>query len=643
MSHFDIFFQTLKNCLFAYEVLVPESRVSDSFLLSKALGDIHMAGIPGLDSDDEDTVPRPESPKPFPVIQPKREAEEQPDEPASKRRHVEPELDDEDDLDLYGDESVQTGTVSLGNRTLRSEKLPFNEADFVKRLLDADIDLESEEIRIQNLFEAIRQMEQIDAGVNVFQVTFLTCLWLEALTRRRKETGSEPQLFYPFVKTQDLANFLFLHCVRVVAEDELHLNSLNGFLINANIIAKDNSDVGKKLVGQILEERIRPLDRMCQLEVAVAEKQLMAKSCVVHEILIRTPYDKALYHNCFFHVSVSPIAFMGDIMIESKAVFDIGSNPLFRYLKQKEFNLSATGFQITSDEQRFSSTQLDAIQRSFDLVMQPVSGQGNPCKVVMITGSPDPVRDSVTEIVNQLFTSEETRNHQYVVTGSEQSLVRMKKHVISQLPELFTNKNIFLAGNESNRIRNYTKNHISHTIDQLLAAVANEKDARKKLKNESKLKLLLKCKSCMESEETQLPLFVQAVADDFEYKALLHCLRSARLILGTMEQFSKSPAIMQHLKPQRDMMSKNTDPTTHSLSFTMIAEISDTMTEPELMAFANEFNIYRFILSESWFSSDANGGTNRLKKNYSLDHSMSHRLRKLSLESETSLVVDVGL
>lgn len=599
-----------------------------------------MSSIPGIgDVDDDESVPPPI------LSHGKRALSVDASHDGggrSKRLRNAEELDDED-RELYGDEEADSGRALVAGMTLVTEKLPSNESDFLRYLLSDHSRTDSERQRIQRLFAVLEQLRQIDT-TNVFQVTFITCLSLETEKRIKSITESDYRTFYPFLKMRR-DNMMELSCFRITSMRE-DVRLTQGQLVSVRVMPIDQTVRPVTTLAYVSEAGRRLPDRTCRLEAGLLKRVPRAESAVtlVYEILLTLPLTENLFNHSKYHVSVAPVCRISDLLVQARAVYDVAANPLFRYLQTKDFALAPTGILISSDSKTFSQPQLEAIQRAYDLVTQPVPSHGNPCKSVFIDGQPGDVCSTVTEVIRQLLTSETTKSHQYIVTSSESGLLRLHQEVKRLLPDLKA-KHIFFAGHDSEKISSYASSYIRGEIDTLSKSLPVEVDINKKMHDTEKKSHLELCLSFLNQSNSSAMDWldfhadIHTTVDHYKHEALHYLLRSARLMFGTLKEFSQSPDLHQHLQSPKVYPSPepvHPDSPRHApISVCMIAD-ADSLTDPELMSFAKEFSICRFILSSCWLS-----GRHPASLPVSVQNGLSDRLRKVSSVSSPPLVVEV--
>jgi hypothetical protein len=545
---------------------------------------------------------------------------------------------EDDDRLLYGDDEQAVSEMTLINR-----RLPAKEVDFVMSVLSKQH--ENQEHHISETFSKVKHLPEIEA-TNVFEVTFVSSLWLESRKLLSRPRKFEHITFYPFFKHK-VMEMLYLSCFCPVSGSHATESSgksekvsllTTGQLVSVRIIPIDESIRSVDTYGYIHEHGRRMPDNSLRLEVDVRSRyEHPAGKTIMQDIVLMIPLtdeNRHLLNNSKYYLTLAPITAISGLFTQIRAVYGIGLNPLFRYFLAKDFTLSPTGTLITSDAGKYSAHQLEAIQRAFDLVIQP----GNPCKAVLVDGSPANVCETVIEIINQILTNDLTKGQQYIVTSSESSLIFLIKSLKKRLPNLMSSKIIFFAGHGDERITQHALKCMSHEIEQFERNSPNDQSNKK-------VACLKKCVSAMQSTSGLMnsDADVLMTVDSYKHHSLISYLKRAQLIFGTLKDFSRLPELYEHLKSEKVLSCAATShPDSKSnvpLSHTVIAD-AETLTDPELMAFSSEeeFQFRRFILTSRWLPGDQSSQ----KFQHSAQQSLCDRLKRISATAESPLVVDVG-
>lgn len=597
-----------------------------------------MSPIPGIDDYDDD-----EDVSPPPAYRKKRGLDQEQGCGREKRICATRDVDEEDE-ELYGNSSGDTTIqTQVKFMTLTTEKLPGTETEFLHRLLSVDSFPSEEVARLERLFDVVKKLEQMDV-TSVFQVAFGTCLSLEAAYRQNSldPNRAEYQRFYPYFKTKS-DGLMHISCFCFATPDQA-IRAKFGHLVSVEIIPIDASFNPCCSFAYVAESRRRLPDKSLRLEAnLMSHLHFIREQTVVHELALQLPFCEQLFRYSNFHINVAPVCSVGHLLMQWRAVYGIATNPLFRYIVTKDFSLSPTGILITADDKFYSPQQLESIQRAVDVVMHPVLEHGNPCKAVYIDGDATLVRPTICQILTELLTA--TRL-QFIVSSSGPSLRLLVKKLKQE--KLIESKAIFLAGNDDVKHREYAKTYAKMEIEKLQTSLDSETDAETKKQIQVNIRHLTQCLNAMSKDgigTNPVTAEVQDTIDDFTHRALQYSLRSARLIFGTLKDFSQSQDVYEHLRSpkvhasigQTSLEEKKRYP----MSTCMIAE-AESMTDPQLMAFAKEFDITRFVLSSSWFSSDEISVRESDKRPIvQVEHSFSHRLKQTASNASNSLVVEI--
>ena len=638
-----------RDCACRSACVCRETRVAvrvGSLLLqgsqSAAAGEAGMTSlIPGF--EDEDDGPVLSFSRKRVVSAPDEEASAH---PPKKAKGEEDEEWDEEDRELYGEEVASTVQKPVSSRTLVTEKLPLSETEFVCRLLSQDLTQETERQRLAKLFDAIKKLSQVDV-TNVFQVAFMTCLTLEAGRRVESLPDTGFTVFYPYFKEKMVDSTLRLSCFSVTCKNDKSSPTF-GQLVSVKVTPLNDSVEVLHSLAYVLQDDVRLHDSACRLEVDVMRHgKRRTKETLIREVVLLFPFIKELYDKTQYTITVAPVCAASDLMMQCRAIFHVPCNPFFRYLQTKNFDLLPTGLAITSDDSRFSPHELEAIQRSFDLVMQTPCRQGNPCKAVLINGPAINVRRVLIEFLSQVLSHEITREHQYVVASTSDMLNSMLRELKSKHLNDVPLKRVFLVGQEDHRIWESAKLYLESEMDYLQKTLADVSDNKKK----SRLEHLKECLPFLQSLlsgaiPSETPADVQVTISHFRSRGMIACLKSARVILVSVVSLAASPDVQEYLSRAKvHAIGEETPPSEKTgkcplLSVTMIAD-AESLTDLEIMSFASEFNFTRFILTSAWFDERLQSERRPDVSPFRLEQRFVQRLSLISQTSSSSLVLDV--
>jgi hypothetical protein len=587
---------------------------------------------------------------------------------------------DSDDVFLYGHrESIQDDTnpevcvrstngsshVSSHGATLVTESLPTTSLGFFRHIFDTHLGNEktsSEEARMTAILKSLPDIGSI-VNEDILQVALLSSLWLE-VRQRIKKCASRSELIpsHVYVRRELKNEFLELKCFTISSAKKKEIFK-SGQLVQVNAMQAGLNPKSEEMLGLVYFANRRLPDWRIRSELFMVNKKCLESmdDAMIEELELIVPNRSILKQECKIELKLNPLCPFIDIMQEAIGVINIKQSDVFKFLRSPSTSVIPSGVVISSDPNKFNSFQLEAIQRSVDLLHEPASrGDNIDLKGVVICGSHDKVRITILESLSQFIKNPYTSNLQFVVLSEcELSLDSMFVWLRTKLRH-FKVKDTFRIGGKDcvteqyEYAKQYVKNEISHT-DKKLEEFSRREEESDSLRQKNKLvvdkEVLNRTMKYLVSHGTEsVSANIIETADEFMKLALAYQLQSARVILTSFSQFSECPAFLQHLKTKEKLYSVDPPTTTeaetrmpqtsepkHKSKMLSHCVIVDAASMPDSRAFAffDEFKFKKMIASSSWLSKT------KPCKRPSMPSSFLDRLMAVPAPKVESMIIDV--
>ena len=597
-----------------------------------------------------------------------------------KARVSEADLEDEflygndDSMNDSRDRSVNcdTNVINMQERTLVKEGLPTTALHFITHVFETmhgDEKSKTEETRMKDIMKTLPDVHVIPNAEGI-QIAFLPSLWLE-VHRRMKEIPPRTELIHCFVYMRRLiqeSNFIELRCFSLSDVKKKPIFS-NGQLVQVNVLQAGQNPRSEEMIGYVSSTVRRLTEPSIRTEQVMVKRKYIAKGIdklLIEEMELIVPYRSILKEEYKISLRLNPLCYFQDIIHEVQGLMNISQLPLFHFLESPGSSVTPSGLPISCNAQKFNSQQLEAMQRSLDLLLEPAVDVTNPpFNGIVIKGDPHLVRGTLLESLCEFIKNPTTSDLQFVVVSECMlSLNMMLTWLRKKLRYLKLKDTLLVGGKDSIREQfyyagQYVNNEITQVEKRLqeIQSKTQAEDIRQFVKEREELEIKKQVLSrTVEYLESNGSLSVTSnivtTASEFMKFSFGYQLKSARVILSSFGQIVEHPALVGHLKTKKvyGVPSENTTPyiVQHNeksfqeenrkhknmLSHCVILD-AESMPDSRAIAFFNDFSFKKLIACSAWISQ-----TNPCKRP-SIASSFLHRLTTASARKLKSMIIDV--
>ncbi|KAI1301258.1 hypothetical protein HDE_02712 [Halotydeus destructor] len=170
-------------------------------------------------------------------------------------------------------------------------------------------------------------------------------------------------------------------------------------------------------IGFVQDQGIRRVAEDIGSEMAdIKIKGINSSHAMSEDVVIRCPAIRELCLGETKVVNIQKLFMFTPYLDQVNTLYKLPENNVFRGLAEKSFIIPPSGCGITSNFQEYSENQLNAIQKTVDLTINPCSVDF--AKLLLFTGRKLIVQDTLCEILLQLLTHSVLPNRQYILVSN---------------------------------------------------------------------------------------------------------------------------------------------------------------------------------------------------------------------------------
>ena len=583
-------------------------------------------------------------------------------------------VDDEDEF-LYGSGNqemleVLNGTSESSLKTksntsapvfksLEGEELPTSLSSFISHIFSTILcDKQSTELesKLKNLLQSLSNIRCLENQAT-FQVAFISSLWLE-VRKRVKECVQRSEFIQCnlYMRKEVKDDLMKLNCF-VTSSVKSRPTFSAGQLFQVTVILTGTNPKVENTVGYALNTYRRCHEFCTFNEDLLLRRDLESKDKVlIEEVELLVPNLEMIKTQRKITLRIIPICHIRDILMEANSVYDINQVTLFKFLQSRIFSVLPSGIPVSSNTLKFSSSQLEAIQRSFDLLLEPAANESDPpFNAIVLKGFYRPLRASILEILCEFIKNPTTDNLQFVVISEcDKSLNCMFDWLRTKLPHLKARDILLVGGKESIREqRDYAKQYVRNEVlmvDKRLTEIKNlpkthplfTRSQVEMKELETKKDVLNRSLVFLESKRSESSAAnIMTTAEEFLTHSFGYQFSSSRILLTSFSQISQKHFLSRHLKSKDKVygiqkLNESSSRRNHRrhLSHCVILD-SKSMSDSRAISFLHEFKFRKMIATSSWTASPA------LSVSPSISSSFLDRLISASETDVNSMVIEV--
>lgn len=552
-------------------------------------------------------------------------------------------VDDEDEF-LYGsgdqemlkvsNDTNQSNSKSKSNipvlvfKSLEGEELPTSLSSFISHIFSTILcDKQSSELEQSRLKTLLQSLSDVRCLENqaTFQVAVISSLLLE-VRKRVKECVERSEFIQCnlYMRKEVKDNLMKLNCF-VTSSVKSSPTFSAGQLFQVVVIQTGMNPKVENTVGYALNTYRRCHELCIFKEDLLLRRNAQSKDKIlIEEVELLIPNLEIIKTQRKITLRIIPTCHIRDILMEANSVYDINDMILFKFLQSRIFSVLPSGIPVSSNPLKFSSSQLEAIQRSFDLLVEPATNESDPpFNAVVLNGFYRPLRASILEILCEFMKNPTTDNLQFVVVSEcDKSLNCMFNWLRKKLRHLRARDILLVGGKESIREqRDYAKQYMRNEISMVDKRLVEIKDvpktdpffakSRVEMKElETKKDVLSRSLAFLESIQSEsLAANILTTTEEFLTHSFGYQFSSARILLTSFSQVSQKHFLSRHLKSKNKVYgiqkpSESSSQGNHRrrLSHCVILD-SKSMSDSRAISFLHEFKFMKMIATSSWIAS----------------------------------------